>query len=75
MSMSVDIVNVGYDSTNYFVLSSKTGESLLIDCGWPGTVGKLKAQVSRKGLRFPRHRRRDRRDTGPLPGQRLAGAG
>ena len=45
----MNIVNVGYDSTNYYILDSKAGK-LLIDCGWPGTLPKLKAELKRKGV-------------------------
>lgn len=45
----MNIVNVGYDSTNYYLLDPKGGK-LLIDCGWPGTLPKLIAQLRRKGV-------------------------
>jgi endoribonuclease LACTB2 len=45
----MNIVNVGYDSTNYYLLEYKNGK-LLIDCGWPGTMPKLLAQLRRKGI-------------------------
>jgi glyoxylase-like metal-dependent hydrolase (beta-lactamase superfamily II) len=45
----MNIVNVGYDSTNYYLLDPKGGK-LLIDCGWPGTLPKLIAQLRRKGI-------------------------
>lgn len=45
----MNIVNVGYDSTNYYLLDPKGGK-LLIDCGWPGTLPKLMAQLRRKGI-------------------------
>ena len=45
----MNIVNVGYDSTNYYILECKGG-MLLIDCGWPGTLPKLKAVLKRKGV-------------------------
>jgi endoribonuclease LACTB2 len=47
--MRIDIVNVGYDSTNYYVLGSGTAR-LLVDVGMPGTVPKLMAQLRRKGI-------------------------
>jgi glyoxylase-like metal-dependent hydrolase (beta-lactamase superfamily II) len=46
----VNIVDVGYDSTHYFVIAPPRGSRLLVDCGWPGTMGKLKAQMRRKGM-------------------------
>jgi endoribonuclease LACTB2 len=45
----MNIVNVGYDSTNYYLLDFKAAK-LLIDCGWPGTLPKLKAALKRKGI-------------------------
>jgi glyoxylase-like metal-dependent hydrolase (beta-lactamase superfamily II) len=45
----MNIVNVGYDSTNYYVLATKRAK-LLIDIGWPGTLPKLRHQLSVKGL-------------------------
>jgi glyoxylase-like metal-dependent hydrolase (beta-lactamase superfamily II) len=43
------IVNVGYDSTNYYVLTAHHSQ-LLIDVGWPGTLPKLRANLKRKGI-------------------------
>jgi endoribonuclease LACTB2 len=37
---SLTVVNVGYRSTNYYVLSAGTSR-LLVDLGWPGTLGVL----------------------------------
>jgi endoribonuclease LACTB2 len=45
----MNIVNVGYDSTNYYVLGANTNR-LLIDVGWPGTLPKLLAMLKRKGI-------------------------
>ena len=45
----MNIINVGYDSTNYYILDSKSGK-LLIDCGWPGTLPKFMAELKRKGI-------------------------
>jgi glyoxylase-like metal-dependent hydrolase (beta-lactamase superfamily II) len=45
----MNIVNVGYDSTNYYLLEIKDGK-LLIDCGWPGTLPKFMAELKRKGV-------------------------
>jgi endoribonuclease LACTB2 len=50
MCVPVNIVDVGYDSTHYFVISPPGGSRLLVDCGWPGTMGKLNAQMKRKGM-------------------------
>jgi len=44
-----NIVNVGYYSTNYYALDIKGGK-LLVDCGWPGTLPKLLAELKRKGI-------------------------
>jgi len=40
------IVNVGYRSTNYWAVSAG-GPRLLVDLGWPGTLGTLRAQLQR----------------------------
>jgi endoribonuclease LACTB2 len=45
----MNIINVGYDSTNYYIIESKNGK-LLVDCGWPGTLPKLLAELKRKGI-------------------------
>lgn len=43
---SVTIVNVGYRSTNYWVVSAGNSR-LLVDIGWPGTLGTMKANLAR----------------------------
>ena len=45
----MNIVNVGYDSTNYYLIEAKGGK-LLVDCGWPGTLPKFRAELKRKGI-------------------------
>lgn len=45
----VTVVNLGYRSTNYYVVSAGTSR-LLIDLGWPGTFGILLGNLKRKGL-------------------------
>ena len=43
------IVNVGYRSTNYWVVSA--GHSrLLVDLGWPGMMGAMRANLDRLGV-------------------------
>ena len=42
----VTIVNVGYRSTNYWVVSAGTSR-LLVDLGWPGTMGRMRANLRR----------------------------
>jgi endoribonuclease LACTB2 len=45
----VTVVNVGYRSTNYWVVSA--GKSrLLVDLGWPGTMTAMRANLDRKGV-------------------------
>src|ERR671933_2865804 len=41
----VTIVNVGYRSTNYWVVSAGRSR-LLVDLGWPGTMGSMKARLA-----------------------------
>lgn len=48
-SGSISIVNVGYRSTNFWVVSSPSTR-LLIDLGWPGTMGALEAELQRKDV-------------------------
>ncbi len=45
----MNIVNVGYHSTNYYALEINNGK-LLIDCGWPGTLPQFTAELKRKGI-------------------------
>lgn len=45
-SPSVTIVNVGYRSTNYWVVSAGTSR-LLVDLGWPGSMGEMRASLRR----------------------------
>ncbi|MBN1147013.1 MAG: MBL fold metallo-hydrolase [Anaerolineales bacterium] len=45
----VTIVNVGYRSTNYWVVSAGIAR-LLVDIGWPGTLGILKANLKKMGV-------------------------
>lgn len=40
------IVNVGYRSTNYWVVSAGSSR-LLVDLGWPGTMGQMRAVLNR----------------------------
>ncbi len=46
---AVTIVNVGYRSTNYWVVTAGTSR-LLVDIGWPGTLGSMKANLKRMGI-------------------------
>lgn len=45
----MNILNVGYDSTNYYLLDIRVGK-LLVDCGWPGTLPKFLAVLKRKDV-------------------------
>lgn len=47
----IEIVNVGYSSTNYYVLG-QGGKRLLLDVGFPGTLPKLLANLKRKDIRL-----------------------
>ncbi len=49
MSTQVTIVNVGYRSTNYWVVSAGTSR-LLVDLGYPGTMGPMRAGLNRMGV-------------------------
>ncbi len=43
---SITVVNVGYRSTNYWVVSAGRSR-LLVDLGWPGTMGRMRANLKR----------------------------
>jgi glyoxylase-like metal-dependent hydrolase (beta-lactamase superfamily II) len=45
----MNIVNVGYDSTNYYVLGASANR-LLVDVGWSNTLPKLLAMLKRKDI-------------------------
>ncbi len=47
----MNIVNVGYDSTNYYVLADRVPR-LLVDVGFPGTLPKLLHQCKRSGIQL-----------------------
>ncbi|MBI5824643.1 MAG: MBL fold metallo-hydrolase [Chloroflexi bacterium] len=44
----MNIINVGYQSTNYYAIDIKGGK-LLVDCGWPGTLPQFSKELKRKG--------------------------
>jgi endoribonuclease LACTB2 len=48
-SAHMTIVNVGYRSTNYWVISAGNSR-LLVDLGWPGTMGTMRANLERMGV-------------------------
>lgn len=50
-SPPLPIVNVGYRSTNYWVVGAGPSR-LLIDLGWPGTLGAMRANLTRMGIPF-----------------------
>ncbi len=45
----MNIVNVGYKSTNYYVLADAVSR-LLIDAGWPGTLSQFQSACKRAGV-------------------------
>jgi ribonuclease/clavin/mitogillin len=45
----VTIVNAGYRSTNYWVVSAGRSR-LLVDLGWPGSMGRMRASLQRKDV-------------------------
>jgi len=45
----VTIVNVEYKSTNYWVVSAGASR-LLVDLGWPGTMGRMLANLRRMAV-------------------------
>ena len=46
---AVSIINVGYRSTNYWVISAGRSR-VLVDLGWPGTMGTMRANLSRADI-------------------------
>lgn len=48
-SKSITIVNVGYRSTNYWVISAGRSR-LLVDLGWPGSIAKMQANLKRMDI-------------------------
>jgi len=48
-SRPLTIVNVGYRSTNYWVISAGNSR-LLVDLGWPGTMGTMRWNLKRMGI-------------------------
>jgi glyoxylase-like metal-dependent hydrolase (beta-lactamase superfamily II) len=49
MTTPATIVNVGYRSTNFWVVSAGRSR-LLVDLGWPGQLGALEANLGRMGI-------------------------
>jgi ribonuclease/clavin/mitogillin len=49
MASPVSIVNVGYRSTNYWVISAGRSR-VLVDLGWPGTLSTMRANLSRADI-------------------------
>lgn len=45
----VTIINVGYRSTNYWVVSAGPSR-VLVDLGWPGTFGRMRANLDRMNV-------------------------
>ncbi len=45
------ILNIGYDSTNYYLLANPR-PILLVDIGWPGTLAKMARSLKRYDLQF-----------------------
>ena len=43
------IINVGYKSTNFWVVSAGTSR-LLVDLGWPGSMATMRAALDRMGV-------------------------
>lgn len=43
------VVNVGYRSTNYWVVTAGS-HRLLVDIGWPGSLALMKANLAKKGV-------------------------
>ena len=49
----VNIVNVGYRSTNFYVLADSAGRPLLlVDAGWPGTLPQFQHACASKSIKL-----------------------
>lgn len=48
-SSPITIVNAGYLSTNYWVINAGK-QRLLVDCGYPGTMGKMRARLKQMDI-------------------------
>lgn len=48
-TLPITIVNAGYRSTNYWVISAGPSR-LLVDLGWPGMMGAMRANLERMGV-------------------------
>ena len=46
---AASVVNVGYRSTNYWVISAGRSR-VLVDLGWPGTMGTMRANLARADI-------------------------
>ena len=46
-----NVLNVGYDSTNYYLIGTPVPK-LLVDIGWPGTLPKLAHALQRYDLQL-----------------------
>lgn len=47
----MNIVNIGYHSTNYYVLAEKR-PILLVDAGWPGSLAEMQRVCQQKDIRL-----------------------
>ncbi|MEZ4670047.1 MAG: MBL fold metallo-hydrolase [Anaerolineae bacterium] len=47
----MNILNVGYDSTNYYILAD-TRPKLLVDAGWPRSLGRLQNECKRYDIQL-----------------------
>jgi hypothetical protein len=48
-----NILNVGYDSVNYYLVDQDSG-LLLIDAGWPGTLPEFQSILKRRLVQLQR---------------------
>lgn len=48
-AIKATVVNVGYRSTNFWVVSAGSSR-LLVDLGWPGTMQTMRANLERAGV-------------------------
>lgn len=49
-SPRINTITITYRSTDYYLLVSPSGVRLLVDCGWPGTLGTMSHELRRKDI-------------------------
>lgn len=48
----MNIINIGYHSTNYYAIANDKRPILLVDAGWPSSLPEMRHAASRMGIRL-----------------------